>query len=479
MERASASHSIRARLIVANLLLLPLFLGLVFWILERAFTSYQVDSLHERLRLQSLLLAKAADWDGTRWRMDSLDESRLALVDSGLYAFVLASGSEVWWHSPSATQMGDLAQPLEAVEALVRQKGLYDVDLGASEFMACSLDQDYFCHATGVAWGSTGPSATFLLIESQAEVIAAREAYLGYLLGLSIGLALLLLLVQAWVIRWGLAPLGFIARDIGRLEAGELHRLTSRVPRELVPLTESVNQLLDSEQQRRQRVRNTMDRLTHVLKTPLMLLRNSTEEGSAFRQLVQEQVGRMLGIVEGELVRARLDGQAPDLLGQSVSAYPVLSRIVKAYRRLPRLQGQQEIEIDTSGIAMDAAFQGEERDLQDLFGSILENSLKYCRNRIEIGVTIEAADGRDWLVMSVADDGEGIPPGSESDILARGARADTASAGQGLGLSIAVEIVSAYSGGLQAGRSSLGGALFTLQLPGTRQSPESDETAVE
>jgi two-component system sensor histidine kinase PhoQ len=475
MERTSASRSIRARLIAANLLLLPLFLGLVFWILDRAFTSYQVDSLRERLRLQNLLLAKAADWDGTRWRLDSLDEPRLGMDDSGLYAFVLASGSEVWWQSPSAAQMGDLAQPLDAVESLVRQQGLYDLDLGASVFMECSLDQAYFCHATGVAWGSTGPSATFLILERQAEVIAARDAYRGYLLGLSVVLALLLLLVQAWVIRWGLAPLGFIARDIGRLEAGELDRLESRVPRELEPLTESVNQLLDSEQQRRQRVRNTMDRLTHVLKTPLMLLRNSPEEGTAFRQLVDEQVNRMLGIVEGELARARLDGRAPDVLGQSVRVYPVMSRIVKAYQRLPRLDGQQEIEIDTRGIAADAAFKGEERDLQDLFGSILENSLKYCRSRIEVKVDLEAAEGRDWLVMSVADDGEGVPPGSESDILRRGARADTAGAGQGLGLSIAVEIVSAYGGGLQVGNSAMGGALFTARLPGARTPPGGGE----
>ena len=119
MEPSSASHSIRTRLIVANLLLLPLFLGLVFWILDRAFASYQVDSLRERLRLQNLLLAKAADWDGSQWRLDSLDEPRLGLGDSGLYAFVLASGSEVWWQSPSAQQMGNLAQPLDAISFIV------------------------------------------------------------------------------------------------------------------------------------------------------------------------------------------------------------------------------------------------------------------------------------------------------------------------------------------------------------------------
>jgi two-component system sensor histidine kinase PhoQ len=66
----------------------------------------------------------------------------------------------------------------------------------------------------------------------------------------------------------------------------------------------------------------------------------------------------------------------------------------------------------------------------------------------------------------VGDDGEGIPEGSEREILQRGARADTASPGQGLGLAIVIEIVSAYGGSLSTGRSDLGGALFVIKLPG-------------
>ena len=352
--------------------------------------------------------------------------------------------------------------------ALALRQGLHKARLGSSLFRECSLQGDYFCHATGIAWGSSGPRATFLLMESQREVIAARDSYRAYLLGLSGALSLLLLLSLAWVVRWGLAPLQRIAEDIRRLQLGELVRLDGGVPRELMPLTQSVNQLLASEKSRRERVRNTMDRLAHVLKTPLMLLRNSHEEGAQFRELVQEQVGRMLGIVEGELARARLDGRAPDVMRQFVPVRPVLVRIVEAYRRLPRLQGQGEIVIDVAGIADAAVFHGDERDLQDLFGSLLENSMKYCRARIEVVADIVDLDGEDWLSISVSDDGEGIPPGFENQILRRGARADTSSVGQGLGLAIVAEIVSAYGGSLHADRSALGGAMFVVNLPGAR-----------
>ncbi len=320
----------------------------------------------------------------------------------------------------------------------------------------------------GVAWGSAGPESVFLFAEEQAAVIAARESYRATLLGLSIVFCALLLLLQVWVARWGLLPLSHITRDIHRMERGELDRLQDAVPAELEPLTDSVNQLLASERRRRERVRNTMDRLAHVLKTPLMLLRNSRDEDEAFRQLVQEQADRMLGIVEGELARARLDGRAPDILGESVAVRPVLERIAGAYQRLPRVGRDEPLVVDTGGIAADAAFAGEERDLQDLFGSILENSLKYCRQRIEVSASLEAIDGADWLSIAVADDGDGVPAGLEKEILRRGARADTASVGQGLGLSIAVEIASAYGGSLHADRSALGGALFVVRLPGLR-----------
>ena len=111
-------------------------------------------------------------------------------------------------------------------------------------------------------------------------------------------------------------------------------------------------------------------------------------------------------------------------------------------------------------------FHGDERDLQDLFGSILENSLKYCRRRITVTAQMQVESAKDWLVLTIGDDGDGIAAGYEQEILQRGARADTANAGQGLGLSIVVAIISAYGGSLHTDHSELGGALFIIKLPG-------------
>jgi two-component system sensor histidine kinase PhoQ len=466
MTKQRTPPSIHLRLLAASLLILPLFLGMTAYTLDRAFANDQMKAQRESMRLQQLLLAKAADWDGANWTFSGLDELRFSLLRSGLYAFVLSTDGNVLWQSPSAELMDELEDPGAAIESAVRKLALDRVDVGQSRFLECEAGALQFCYSTRIAWGSSGPESIFLIVENAEQVLQARSAWRSYLLWLLLATALLLLLAQSAIFRWGLAPLRRIAAAIGRLERGESDRLEEPYAAELVPLTDNLNGLISSERRRRERVRNTMDRLTHVLKTPLMLIRNSSDNETDFRALAQEQVTRMLGIVEGELAKARLDGRAADILGKPVSVKPVLERITSAYARLPRRSDATgKLVIDTEAVSADAMFYGEERDLQDLFGSILENSLKYAREHIQITALPVSEVGEAFLVLTIADDGDGIPEGLEQDILRRGARADTANLGQGLGLAIVVEIVSAYGGSLHTERSALGGALFVVKLP--------------
>src|SRR5690606_5269325 len=103
-------------------------------------------------------------------------------------------------------------------------------------------------------------------------------------------------------------------------------------------------------------------------------------------------------------------------------------------------------------------FQGDESDLMELLGNILENAFKYGRQQVK--VTVESKAGE--LHITVADDGPAIPDHLQHQILQRGARADTAQPGHGIGLAIAVDIISSYRGSLSIGVSGLGGAEFRI-----------------
>ena len=77
----------------------------------------------------------------------------------------------------------------------------------------------------------------------------------------------------------------------------------------------------------------------------------------------------------------------------------------------------------------------------------------------------KCANQRGHLILSVEDDGQGIAPSQAKNILQRGVRADEVVPGHGIGLAIVRDIVAAYAGTLEAGRSSLGGAAITLDFP--------------
>jgi two-component system sensor histidine kinase PhoQ len=67
--------------------------------------------------------------------------------------------------------------------------------------------------------------------------------------------------------------------------------------------------------------------------------------------------------------------------------------------------------------------------------------------------------------LLIEDDGPGIPENTRQNILNRGARADTATSGQGIGLAVSIDIVSSYNGSITVESSRLGGAAFRIKLP--------------
>ncbi len=98
-------------------------------------------------------------------------------------------------------------------------------------------------------------------------------------------------------------------------------------------------------------------------------------------------------------------------------------------------------------------------------GNVLDNACKYCLEFVEI--TARQTDNS--LHLIVEDDGPGIPENKRDLVFIRGQRADTLRPGQGLGLSLARDILEQYAGDIIASASPLGGArmevIFERQEP--------------
>src|SRR5688500_14511383 len=115
----------------------------------------------------------------------------------------------------------------------------------------------------------------------------------------------------------------------------------------------------------------------------------------------------------------------------------------------------------------DARFYGEQGDLMELLGNLLENAFKWARHRVLLTVSRTGPIGarRRGLEIVVEDDGPGIPENEVERMLQRGQRGDERVQGHGIGLAIVRDIVRAYRGDLVVARSTaFGGASFTLRF---------------
>jgi len=445
------------RLLLSASIVLFVFLGMTGLVLDRAFYRSTEEAVRERLQGQIFALLAAADFNEQQQRLnisEPLPDPRLSSPQSGLYAGIYDSSANLVWRSPSAVAL-----------ALPRYT---DDEIAKWYFQRLSDEAgtEYFSQSFTVAWESSQGRLNryvFQVLENHVlfkqQVNRFRSELWGWLLAVSI----ILLIAQGIILRWSLKPLRDVALDLDSVKAGEAERLRENYPGEIQGLTAGINTFIDSERAQRDRYRNTLADLAHSLKTPLAVLKSGlkdqTDEGGSV--MMHEQIDRMKQIVDYQLQRASAAGRTT--LGASVPLKENVARIVVS---LNKVYADKRIQCD---IDMDDALQfpGEEGDLLELAGNLLENAFKWARSRIRISASLQqSAAGKQSLKLWVEDDGSGIPESMRKEVLQRGRRADESVSGHGIGLSVVMEIVSVY-GGTVAITSSAGlqGACMQIEIP--------------
>ncbi|MDM3870322.1 ATP-binding protein [Porticoccus sp. W117] len=437
-------HSLAGRFVLASLLLLPLFLGLSGLALERSFRHSQESALEEQLKSTVYLLMGAAELEGEQlWMPEQLTEPRLNQLNSGLLA-TIGDNQQVLWQSASS-----LATTLPPSTNSLRT--------GQQQFQKPASDeQRYYQFHYDVSWQqASGDSRQlrFSVAQDRTPMHTQLSAYRQQLWQWLGGLGLFLLAIQLLIMRWGLQPLRRVAEDLQAIEQGEQQQLQGNYPREITPVTENLNRVLESQHQQRERYRNTMADLAHSLKTPLAVMRGQLQ-GDGSDVDMDQQLERMDQIVRHQLQRAVGGSSASH---QLLPVEPVVQRLVSTLEKIYQSSDIQfTTELDTN-----CQFRGDEADLMELLGNLLDNACKYGAGKVTVGAEL---DGK-RLQLTVDDNGSGVPPQQRQAILQRGTRADTSQAGQGIGLAVVLDIVSGYGGELHIEPSPLGGARFRVVLP--------------
>ncbi len=448
-------RSLHSRLLLAATLVLAGFIGATGLALDKAFRVSAKASMQDRLQSYIYALLAAADEDdsGRMIPPQEIPEPRFSKPDSGLYAMIAGPDGRPLWHSRSLAGRGvDLVQqqsPGQREFSRLKQAG---VELNAISF--------------GVAWEDYAKGEelyTFAVAEDTAAFEEQIDSFRTALWSWLGGMAVVLLLAQGLILRWGLRPLRSVESDLQRIDQGAADHLDGTYPKELTGLTSSLNSLIEHSKLVQTRYRNSLDDLAHSLKTPLAIMQSFCEGKSAEigqeHTLVREQVERMDEIIEHQLQRAAVSGRAT--LAASVPIQHVLERLVRSLEKVYR-EKRVDISLD---LDPGATFYGDEVDLTEVLGNLLENAYKYCSAQVRVGVRCEkkTASGQ-GLEITIEDDGQGIDPEMIDTVLQRGKRMDETVPGHGIGLSMAREIMAVYGGELDIGSSSLGGALLRVRF---------------
>ena len=441
-------NSLRVRLIIAASLVLAVFVLIAGYALDRAFYESAERSLRENLDTQvTLLLASTEVIDHNDIDMPTrLLETRFSLPSSGLYAIIVNEESHVLWKSLSTVSV-NLPPPRY---------------LSAGEQQIQRIEhngEDFFIKSLGIAWYTERDMVplTFNVItdlrDFNAQILAYRQTLWGWL----IGLALILLLVQLTILVWGLKPVGTVIHELNAIESGAQARISGQYPRELMRLTDNINGLLEHEHTRQTRYRNALADLAHSLKTPLAVLNTNLHEigEGSLRESMAEQVQRMDHIIAHQLQRAATAGSL--LTRERLLIRPVADKLV---RSLDKVYQDKHINFSIE-LESHLAARVDEGDLLEVMGNILDNACKWCTQ----AVTLSARQDNRRIHFCIEDDGPGIDQVKIETILRRGGRIDESKPGQGIGLSVVVDIITAYDGRLIIEPGSLGGAAFKFDIP--------------
>jgi signal transduction histidine kinase len=359
-------------------------------------------------------------------------------------------------------------EPL-AISENLKETSLIPVDeVVASGFAERELEIPGYGNALVRAEAFDTSQATFVIeaVSSLSELDKASLIMFGVAPIGAVAIAYLVGLGVFWSVGAALGPVRQISEraalvaDSGRPEplnvpadTAELKELSSHLDH----LLERIRRSFDREQQ-------FLDDASHELRTPIAIARAELD----LARRVAADAGTRAALDSSIEELRRLDGMASDLLvlareraagtgGRiSVDLIEIAHNAVDAVQRDPR-QTPVHMEIRGSGV-----MSGDPASLERALLNLIANAAQHCEHSVEIDVT----DSTDALVITVTDDGPGIPDHLIDNLFDRFARGRNLGAhSTGLGTAIAAEVVRHHGGTVKAENGLERGAVVTIRFP--------------
>ena len=310
-------------------------------------------------------------------------------------------------------------------------------------------------------------------LESGGEVIVGRPLvdvldstrFVRRVLVVGVPLMMLIVAGMTWLVTGRvLAPVTAIRREADEITASELHRRVPATRRdEIGRLARTMNRMLDRLQRSQESQQRFVSDASHELRSPIAAIRQHAEVARAHpdRATVDELATtvlaedlRMQRLVDDLLLLARSDEKHTDPPGTPVDLDDLL------FAEAQRLRSATNLTVGTARVSA-GQVRGDEAALAGMIHNLADNAARHARAEITFGL----AESEGTVVLTVSDDGPGIPPDDRIRVFDRFVRLNSArsreTGGAGLGLAIVAEVIHRHHGSIRI----TAGSTFEARLP--------------
>ncbi len=437
-KRRRAGIRTRITAVSVGAVALALVIGAIgFWLTLRSSLYGQLDLA---TRQDAVAFAEQADQVGEDALPDVDDDRFWQLIDRDSGSVVAGS---------------DLVEDLSAIA---------DRDGNAPPFVSLGADGVF-------AVAAERESGDVIVVAGRStSTIEETLGSVAVLLTVAVPLIALVVGITTWIaVGRALAPVERMRRQVDAVTASDLSQRVEdpRTGDELGRLAHTLNDMLGRLEDSQRAQRRFISDASHELKSPLAVLRQYAEVAAAhpervsageLTETVLDEGQRLERLVQGMLVLARADERALTITAVDVDLDDVL------YAEAQRLRAPGKVETDASAVRpvrvhADAAL------VRQAVRNLVDNAARHARTRVVL--SSDVADG--MAVVTVDDDGPGVPPDQRERVFERFVRLDDArsrdAGGSGLGLAIVREIAVRHGGSARLVESPLGGARAELRLP--------------
>jgi two-component system OmpR family sensor kinase len=467
--------SLRSRLWLTYALLVGVVIciagmALVVYLARNPFASRQE---YLRLRLVASLLVQRSDVSLAGLEQPAQLLPQLQRADAAVNARILILNPQGNLLADSGTGRDAPAPPLTKIEN--RQ----------------AINLPFFRDAQGKIWLYVLrplDNGDFLVVAAprpKVQVLTIlRDEFAGPFVQAGGAALILALLLAFWIAKWVAAPLQRMAHTARSLAASRSLANSEQIPLEgpdeVKQLGNAFNDMVHRVQASQQSQRDFVANVSHELKTPLTsiqgfaqaILDGAVQDEQSLQQAAQviyDEAGRMHRMVVELLDLARLDSGIAEIEWLPVDLSALLQAIHEKFQPIAQ-HAQVELRLQSTALPQ---IQGDGDRLAQVFTNLVDNAIKFTPPGGAVTLSSNAAE--DLVLISIEDDGPGIPPGERERIFERFYQTDKSrrgdrTRGAGLGLAIAREIIQAHGGSIsihdpRGSNSSAHGSVFVVKIP--------------